>query len=207
MRRALAIARLVESLSTARAGLASSGAANPTLDSLSAREAGCEPSQASVRPFTTSPISCYPVHIEDEIYCRQRQTIALGNRIPVFAPDTWVAPSAVVVGDVDLYDKVCSLNCKPAVSDCCGKAQKSSRIEELQAKQLPQSQIILVIVSQHQAPKLLYVGSSLMHFYHAGVYLVWNSAARRSQFHQSRCLVKYTGQDCHPCRQVIPCSL
>ncbi|KAK9843187.1 hypothetical protein WJX74_008369 [Apatococcus lobatus] len=106
MRRALAIARLVESSGTAKACLASSTAAGPALDSLSARTAGFEPPQASARPVTTSPASCSPVHIEDEIFCRQRQTIPLGNRIPVFAPDTWVAPSAVVVGDVDLYDKV-----------------------------------------------------------------------------------------------------
>ena len=106
MRRALAIARLVEPSSSVRACLASSTAAGSAIDSLSARLAGCEPPQASGRPFTTSQALCFPVHIEDEIYCRQRQAIPLGNRIPVFAPDTWIAPSAVVVGDVDLYDKV-----------------------------------------------------------------------------------------------------
>lgn len=46
-----------------------------------------------------------PVHIEDEPYCRQRQLITLGNRVPVIAPDTWIAPNAVVVGDVDLFDR------------------------------------------------------------------------------------------------------
>lgn len=46
-----------------------------------------------------------PIHIEDEPYCRQRQLITLGNRVPVIAPDTWIAPNAVVVGDVDLFDK------------------------------------------------------------------------------------------------------
>lgn len=106
MRRALAIARLVEPSSSVRACLASSSTAGSAIDSLSARCPGCEPPQASGRPFTTSQASCFPVHIEDEIYCRQRQAIPLGNRIPVFAPDTWIAPSAVVVGDVDLYDKV-----------------------------------------------------------------------------------------------------
>lgn len=102
------------------------------------------------RQLTTgsSPVLS-PVHIEDEPYCRQRQLIALGNRvsevgcighapdpaapacalaaqnrpvaqkhwhklssvlflfqIPVIAPDTWIAPNAVVVGDVDLFDRV-----------------------------------------------------------------------------------------------------
>ena len=37
---------------------------------------------------------------------RQRQFINLGNRVPTVAPDTWVAPNAVVVGDVDLYERV-----------------------------------------------------------------------------------------------------
>ena len=38
--------------------------------------------------------------------CRQRQFVILGNRVPTTAPDTWVAPNAVVVGDVDLYERV-----------------------------------------------------------------------------------------------------
>ena len=38
--------------------------------------------------------------------CRQRQLINLGLRVPTVAPDTWVAPNAVIVGDVDLYDRV-----------------------------------------------------------------------------------------------------
>jgi len=40
--------------------------------------------------------------------CRQRQFINLGLRVPTVAPDTWVAPNAVVVGDVDLFDRVSS---------------------------------------------------------------------------------------------------
>ncbi|CAL5222609.1 g5002 [Coccomyxa viridis] len=36
----------------------------------------------------------------------QRQLLVLGNRVPVLAPDSWVAPNAVVIGDVDLFDKV-----------------------------------------------------------------------------------------------------
>jgi carbonic anhydrase/acetyltransferase-like protein (isoleucine patch superfamily) len=60
-----------------------------------------------VQHFTTAsrPLQ-YPVHISDEPFCRQRQQIVLGNRVPVLSPDTWVAPNAVIGGDVDLFDKV-----------------------------------------------------------------------------------------------------
>lgn len=37
---------------------------------------------------------------------RQRNIINLGNRVVTLAPDSWVAPSAVLVGDVDLYEQV-----------------------------------------------------------------------------------------------------
>ena len=47
-----------------------------------------------------------PVHIEDEPFCRQRNIVTLGNRYPVLSPDVWIAPNAVIVGDVDLYDRV-----------------------------------------------------------------------------------------------------
>ena len=109
--------------------------------------AQAEPVLLRARQLTTGSSSTFsPVHIEDEPYCRQRQLIALGNRvsgvgcrtdapcsaapayalkccrirqkcwrklrfcialqIPVVSPDTWVAPNAVVVGDVDLFDRV-----------------------------------------------------------------------------------------------------
>lgn len=38
--------------------------------------------------------------------CRQRQLVPLGQRVPTLAPDAWVAPNAVLIGDVDLYDRV-----------------------------------------------------------------------------------------------------
>ncbi|KAL3132030.1 hypothetical protein ABBQ32_008649 [Trebouxia sp. C0010 RCD-2024] len=61
---------------------------------------------ASRRLLTSGSLPlCSPVHIEDEPFCRQRQLITLGNRVPVIAPDTWIAPNAVLVGDVDLFDK------------------------------------------------------------------------------------------------------
>lgn len=46
------------------------------------------------------------VDIEDELFLRQRSQITLGNRHPHPAEGAWIAPGAVVVGDVDLYDKV-----------------------------------------------------------------------------------------------------
>lgn len=44
--------------------------------------------------------------VSSDSLCRQRQLIILGNRVPTLAPDSWVAPSAVVVGDVDVYERV-----------------------------------------------------------------------------------------------------
>lgn len=35
--------------------------------------------------------------------------ITLGERTPSKAPDTWIAPDAVIIGDVDLYDRVRAL--------------------------------------------------------------------------------------------------
>lgn len=70
-----------------------------------------EASQASAaaplsRVFSTSAAAQAPVHIEEEVYNRQRQLINLGNRVPTLAPDSWVAPNAVLVGDVDVYERV-----------------------------------------------------------------------------------------------------
>lgn len=39
---------------------------------------------------------------------RQRQQVVLGNRVPTAAPDTWLAPDAILIGDVDLFDRVCA---------------------------------------------------------------------------------------------------
>lgn len=72
-----------------------SGAAEPVSDSYS-----------GLRQITTSLEASFPLHIEDETYCRQRQQLPLGNRIPYTAPDAWIAPNAIIIGDVDLFDKV-----------------------------------------------------------------------------------------------------
>lgn len=68
---------------------------------------------ATVRQIVSSTSCRSPVHIEDELYCRQRQQVVLGNRIPYVSPDAWIAPNAVVIGDVDLFDKVKSGGSKP----------------------------------------------------------------------------------------------
>lgn len=40
--------------------------------------------------------------------CRllRQQLECVMTQVPVIAPDTWIAPNAVLVGDVDLFDKV-----------------------------------------------------------------------------------------------------
>lgn len=71
----------------------------------------CQPSTSAeaagqwARAFTATAAARAPVHVEEELYNRQRQLINLGNRVPTVAPDTWVAPNAVIVGDVDLYER------------------------------------------------------------------------------------------------------
>lgn len=45
-------------------------------------------------------------NIEDEWYNRQRNIMPVLHAGPWMQPDTYIAPNAVVVGDVDLYDKV-----------------------------------------------------------------------------------------------------
>lgn len=44
--------------------------------------------------------------ISDEWFMRQRKNIILGDRTPITVPGIWIAPNAVIVGDVDLIDRV-----------------------------------------------------------------------------------------------------
>lgn len=46
------------------------------------------------------------VPVEDEWYNRQRSVLALLDKAPWLQPCTFIAPNAVVAGDVDIYDKV-----------------------------------------------------------------------------------------------------
>jgi len=48
----------------------------------------------------------HTIHITDEIYNRQRSTLPLLNRIVHASPSAYIAPSAVCVGDVDIFERV-----------------------------------------------------------------------------------------------------
>ncbi len=58
------------------------------------------------RAVSTSAVGHAPIPIELEPYCRQRQIVLLGQRVPFVAPAAWLASNAIVVGDVDVMDKV-----------------------------------------------------------------------------------------------------
>lgn len=58
-------------------------------------------------PFVDAPNrpAVSQVPIEEEWYNRQRNIVYLDS-VPWIQPDTWIAPNAVVAGDVDIYDAV-----------------------------------------------------------------------------------------------------
>ena len=91
MRRASLLAR--QFAQAARSAAALSGASPSCTALLGARQ------------LSTGSAACWPTHIEDELYCRQRSVLVLGSRIPFLAPDAWVAPNATIVGDVDLFNQ------------------------------------------------------------------------------------------------------
>eukprot|EP00241_Pyramimonas_parkeae_P022002 CAMPEP_0114296598 /NCGR_PEP_ID=MMETSP0059-20121206/11397_1 /TAXON_ID=36894 /ORGANISM="Pyramimonas parkeae, Strain CCMP726" /LENGTH=238 /DNA_ID=CAMNT_0001418757 /DNA_START=115 /DNA_END=831 /DNA_ORIENTATION=+ len=53
----------------------------------------------SAKKFSTSAAP-----VDEDLYNRQRNVIALGPRVPAISSDAWVAPSATVIGDVDVID-------------------------------------------------------------------------------------------------------
>uniref|UniRef100_A0A7S0RDI2 Gamma carbonic anhydrase n=1 Tax=Pyramimonas obovata TaxID=1411642 RepID=A0A7S0RDI2_9CHLO len=59
----------------------------------------------AVRPASARFYSANPI-VDEDLYNRQRSTIELGPRVPHIAGDAFIAPSAVVVGDVDIFDGV-----------------------------------------------------------------------------------------------------
>jgi gamma-carbonic anhydrase len=59
-----------------------------------------------LRSIHTSTTSLHPIHIEDEVYNRQRSVMNLNARVVTTSPDAWIAPSAVVIGDVDIFENV-----------------------------------------------------------------------------------------------------
>lgn len=58
--------------------------------------------------FFTAPNgpSVKQVKVEDEWYCRQRNVFPLLDKVPYLPVDTFIAPNAVVCGDVDIYGGV-----------------------------------------------------------------------------------------------------
>eukprot|EP00873_Tetraselmis_striata_P001751 jgi/Tetstr1/422015/TSEL_012879.t1 len=56
------------------------------------------------RALGSSPAPAAPLHIEEETHCRQRSLLALEDKVPQLWPQVFVAPNAVVVGDVDIQD-------------------------------------------------------------------------------------------------------
>eukprot|EP00243_Klebsormidium_subtile_P000313 TRINITY_DN1052_c0_g1_i1.p1 TRINITY_DN1052_c0_g1~~TRINITY_DN1052_c0_g1_i1.p1 ORF type:complete len:302 (-),score=24.76 TRINITY_DN1052_c0_g1_i1:315-1121(-) len=60
---------------------------------------------ASFQSFHSSPLHLQNV-AETEIYNRQRQILVLQHKEPLVAVDAWVAPNAVLVGDVEVQDRV-----------------------------------------------------------------------------------------------------
>lgn len=77
--------------------------------------------QQGTSPTCSTPAASYTHHvvlhlylcpavtskdISDEWYLRQRSQITLGELLPHVTVSAWVSPSAVVIGDVDLLDRV-----------------------------------------------------------------------------------------------------
>eukprot|EP00898_Chlorokybus_atmophyticus_P001379 jgi/Chlat1/2241/Chrsp17S02559 len=51
------------------------------------------------RPYATTAAA------QDPLPPQHRNVMILENRVPLVAPDAWIAPNATVVGDVDVYDR------------------------------------------------------------------------------------------------------
>jgi hypothetical protein len=86
------------------------------------------PAGPSVPPAATSQ------DVSQSWYNRQRQTIPLGNRVPDAAVGTYVSPSAVIVGDVDLLDRVRVLAGGGGVARRCGGRRCGGRAAPLRVR-------------------------------------------------------------------------
>lgn len=129
-------------------------------------------SSLGVRGFQVTEAAAAPIPIDSEPYCRQRNELVLGNRIPVKAPDAWVAPTAVIIGDVDLYERVgYHVDVKCNVVATCRWKMKSLNVQQR-------------------------IGVLL------GVCLVWGSSQRRFECYKSGLFQQHTGPDCCACGQV-----
>lgn len=94
----------LQRLAALQRACASSVQATPCADA-----AGCSGSGLG-RAYSThvehvAPAVTYQ-DVADDWYMRQRSHISLGNRMPHVAITAWVAPNAVLVGDVDLCNRV-----------------------------------------------------------------------------------------------------
>ena len=157
------------------------------------------------RSFTGSS-QCYsPVHIEDEPYCRQRQLIVLGNRVPELAPDSWVAPNAVVIGDVDIFDKVrrlCSRSCRCVKPLSARQYHKrfSFNTHTLSPDIFANPCTAILCYGEPGSWLMLYPEPAPTMC--AGQYLVWSSLARGPERYPRELLLQHPGQDHYPCSQV-----
>lgn len=106
------MARVQRAVGLLRAFGGSSAVQNP--GQLAAAQQIEKRAYAAVEPVSPAVTN---TDIEDEFYLRQRSQITLGNRHPNPAEGAWISPSAVVVGDVDLFDKV---SCRGSTAGGCG---------------------------------------------------------------------------------------
>lgn len=103
-------ARLVRQLTaTAEQACCSSGRRAVSTSAAASGEA--PPDNTWLPPDATFYVHQYPWH---DKYCRQRRVMPVGPRYPALATDVYIAPSAVVAGDVDIMDGVCNRHHLPA---------------------------------------------------------------------------------------------
>lgn len=105
---------VLRALSAARTSTSTGAAATTTSTTAAAGTLVSSPSlhsPAASRAYSTHqhiehvapPATRVP--LDEEWYLRQRQRVPLGNRTPECAASAWVAPSAVLAGDVDVLDR------------------------------------------------------------------------------------------------------
>lgn len=102
------MARLQQASKLLRALGSSCTAQSLSGPSTSSQLAAAASTSQFTRGYAVEPVAPAATYtdIEDEFYLRQRSQITLGNRHPNPAVGAWISPSAVVVGDVDLFDRV-----------------------------------------------------------------------------------------------------
>ena len=114
------------------------------------------------RMLTTSAPSRMPIHVEDEVYNRQRSIVPLEDLVPEPSPDSWVAPSAIVVGDVDIADKVSRLRGSNN-GDCAPRRDQRGALAETRrhSTPLPANKRVLVPIMMRYFHHIRTLGSSV----------------------------------------------